>query len=83
MEQFNLVNLDLYPNPSAGKFNLIADEKIIVINIYDFSGRKVKSFYNLTEKLIKIDLEELGNGVYTVESIGENFKNHNKIVIKK
>ena len=81
----NFVNDDtIFPNPTEGKITINSKQEILGIRVLDLKGQSVqenKLINNLTiQNNIAIDLSELENGVYFVESlIGENISTY-KIV---
>ncbi|HNR19141.1 MAG TPA: T9SS type A sorting domain-containing protein [Bacteroidia bacterium] len=75
--------LKVIPNPSNGIFKLLFENELenITVNIYDLSGRKIKSISNLST--INLDLSELNDGIYLLEATGDGFSERQKIVIRK
>ncbi|MFP3596360.1 T9SS type A sorting domain-containing protein [Chryseobacterium sp. SIMBA_029] len=57
-------NLGIYPNPAADVLNIKTKENIKSINIYDASGRQVKTLINPESK---IDVKELNSGNYIIK----------------
>lgn len=76
--------LNIYPNPSNGNFYIESNQtNISSITIYNLTGMMV---YNITCKnmYMQIDLSELNNGVYFVNTILENgITKNSKIIITK
>ncbi|NRA11999.1 MAG: T9SS type A sorting domain-containing protein [Crocinitomicaceae bacterium] len=58
-----LLNLVLYPNPASESFKLISDYDIESVQIFDMSGRTVKSF---GEAQLSYDISSAPSGVYMV-----------------
>ena len=58
-------DFSVYPNPGIGffKFEFSGIEKIIQVNIFDISGRKLKEFNDL-KKIVSVDLSDFGSGIY-------------------
>ncbi|MCB0704893.1 MAG: T9SS type A sorting domain-containing protein [Saprospiraceae bacterium] len=58
-------NFNLYPNPSSGLLTISANEPIGQINVFDVSGRYVKSIVPAaaTSKM-ELDIQDLPNGSY-------------------
>lgn len=73
------------PNPSSGIFKIVFDasQQAVTFNIYDLSGRLVKSFNNISESSVNLDLSQLNDGIYILEANGEGFSERQKIVIRK
>jgi Subtilase family/Secretion system C-terminal sorting domain len=70
--------IDIYPNPTTGILNIISDEKILMVQIYDILGREIfKS--NISQS---IDLKGFKDGIYTIVIFGEAKKYIKKIVVK-
>lgn len=58
-------DFSVYPNPGNGifRFDFSGIEKIIQVNIFDISGRKLKEFNDL-KKIVSVDLSDFGSGIY-------------------
>jgi hypothetical protein len=54
--------LTLYPNPTTGILTVEADEEVIRVDVYDYTGRCVASF----ERQTTVDLGRLATGLYTL-----------------
>jgi hypothetical protein len=76
--------LNIYPNPSSGNFNIESNkDRISYVNIYNLTGTLVYSIVCFN-KNIRIDLSEMKNGVYFVNTMMENGNIKNsKIIITK
>jgi uncharacterized repeat protein (TIGR03803 family) len=73
--------ISIYPNPTSKIINIASGDKIISIELFDISGRKIKS-YTAAETIV--DLGMHANGMYTLRvmlSSGE--KVEEKIILKK
>ena len=55
-------HLALYPNPTTGMVNVEADEEVLRVDVYDYTGRRVATFENQAA----IDLGRLATGIYTL-----------------
>lgn len=55
--------LQIYPNPAASFISVEGTDRDALISIYDMSGKKV-----IKTNLNQIDLSQLNNGIYLVES---------------
>lgn len=63
----NAIDVNVYPNPSAGNFNINADAaKLSEIEIYNFQGKKVL-FQSIRSETAEIDLSKQPNGVYLLQ----------------
>jgi hypothetical protein len=54
--------LTLYPNPTTGILNVEADEEVVRVDVFDYTGRCVASF----ERQTTVDLGRLATGLYTL-----------------
>ena len=54
--------LAVYPNPTTGRLKVEADEEVIRIDVFDYTGRPVAIYESQTE----IDLSQLTVGLYTL-----------------
>lgn len=61
----NKSHLKLYPNPNAGLFELSADEAIEQIEVLNVAGQVVQKMDG-GNKEVKIDIQDLTNGVYFI-----------------
>jgi hypothetical protein len=67
----------IFPNPAVNIINVISDESIGEIKIYDVFGKQV--FTTLTEEeTILIDIKHLNSGVYTIK-----FGTNSQLLIKQ
>ena len=71
----------LYPNPTKGLLNLSSISKMNEINIYDIQGKRVYSFKGSDYKQ-QIDISDLQNGMYILETRFDNHKISTKRIIK-
>ena len=55
-------DIRLYPNPTTGRVTVEADEEVLRVDVYDYTGRCVASF----ERQTSIDLGRLATGIYTL-----------------
>ncbi|GAB4248129.1 MAG: lipoprotein [Vicingaceae bacterium] len=56
----------VFPNPTNGKLNFIADETILAIKIKDLLGKEIFTITNQTSNLA-VDLSHLKNGCYVFQ----------------
>lgn len=77
------LELSAVPNPSDGSFKLAANQDINQIDVYDLSGKNVKSFRNINKSDVNLNLSELENGVYILHVNSNNFSEKMRIVIHK
>lgn len=76
----NNEKLLLFPNPTKGILNIKTSQKTEQINIFDATGKQVRSIQN-TEN--KIDVSNLANGVYYIEILNSKGKFREKFVVAK
>ena len=85
LNDYTTNQLSIYPNP-ASKAILIkyneSDNSTISLNIYNVIGKLVYS-KSVTENEQRIDLENLSDGIYTVECISKNGREVQKLIIRK
>jgi len=74
-----LNEFNLYPNPTSGVLNFEGNFDTKIIRVIDITG---KLMMNETGKVNSINLENLDNGVYFIQFIGENDQIVTKKVIK-
>lgn len=55
-------SLTLHPNPTTGKLTIRTDEKVIRVNVFDYTGRCIATY----EKPSALDLSRLAAGLYTL-----------------
>ena len=55
-------SLTLHPNPTTGKLTIRTNEKVIRVDVFDYTGRCVASF----ERKTTVDLGRLATGLYTL-----------------
>ncbi|MCW3085768.1 MAG: hypothetical protein JWP12_3134 [Bacteroidetes bacterium] len=84
----NASELDVYPNPAKGMFNIVftnADFDHLIISITDIQGKEVYSFYdknNSAEYRKTISTEGLAKGIYYIKlNTGKNIR-MKKLVIQ-
>lgn len=68
------MQLSLYPNPVAEKFNLEAGETISKIVIYDLTGKKVFE-QSIQANVTTISVDHLTKGIYTLQVFGAQKSN--------
>lgn len=71
--------LKVYPNPAVDVVNLTANKEIKSVNIYDLSGKKVKS----TTDTKQINVSNLAKGTYILQAYYGNGSVENTKIIKK
>ncbi len=75
-------NVSIYPNPSNGVFTIKFDKATSAsIEVYDVTGRKVKSYMQSTTKET-LDLTGFAEGMYSVNIISNGNKTTKRIILK-
>lgn len=73
MDEANLLQIELFPNPSSESLNLSGDLKMITdLAIYDLNGKMIKQV-PLSDVYSGVSLKELKNGIYFL-SVNEHQK---------
>lgn len=73
-------NFSVYPNPVQSVLNIVSQNKIVSINIYNLEGRKV--FGQAKSEITNVNLEILQTGTYILQMQDENGKIENRKLIK-
>ena len=78
------VAVDVYPNPSTGKFNLViaGEAKLVQIEIYNISGEKIFAQQTQNENS-EIDLSNQPGGIYFLKIINEDASSVVRKIIKE
>jgi len=82
LDSKSVLNYNIYPNPSNGKFHISRDETSnINISIRDILGKVVKTSKNNTDKSLDIDITDLAaNGKYFV-TVNDEYASITKTII--
>lgn len=67
VQEIQIPNLAVYPNPVIDRINLRADADIAAVEIFDISGRQVTVLDNINSKRVSIDANNLLNAIYIVK----------------
>jgi len=67
-------DFQIYPNPSSGKFTITTThgDENSQIQIFDSSGKQIRSFRIGSSNHIEVDMSDVPSGVYFVKSILQN-----------
>lgn len=71
----------VYPNPSIGLINIIADTKINAITVYNLIGKEVFKASNLLSSKAFISLKNSADGVYLIKTETETGIRVNRITL--
>lgn len=74
---------NVYPNPVSDQFNVVADELILTLNIYDVAGRQVSSFVPLSNRYTVQIPSALVNGTYVLECVTAKGTQKQKLVLQR
>jgi hypothetical protein len=77
----DILNVKVYPNPAQEYFQLSNDENVQNINIYDISGREVKSFNH--NKDAQHLIGDLNSGMYFLKMTDKNNRTINTVKLNK
>ena len=81
LNNYQLENLDIYPNPSLGKLNISSADKINTLRITNIIGKEILFVKDFSAKTI--DLSSYKNGIYFI-NINNNKGTHvEKIILTK
>ncbi len=58
--------LTVYPNPTTGQFTIAGLEQGQIVEIYDYTGRKISSLLTNDNSLLTINISNQPNGVYLI-----------------
>jgi hypothetical protein len=82
---FSSTEFNLYPNPANGFLHISQNNNLSIdtIQLYDITGKTIKSIFNLNNVQTSIDVSTLAKGVYFVEITAENhIKQTKKLIIQ-
>ena len=81
LQNFNLLDVSIYPNPTSGHISITSSDNIIIdsIAIYNIFGKKVM---HSNVKNNAIDVSLLNSGVYYVNIYANNSKTVKKLIIE-
>lgn len=74
-------DVKIYPNPTNGIVNFSSIEDILKIEIYDISGKMVKTI-SLKSQKVQLDLTNLDKGIYTTLINSRNKTKIEKILLQ-
>lgn len=78
IEEFNLSNIKIYPNPIADSFKIenLSNSTIKTIELFNISGKKIKQFSNSES----YDVNDLPSGVYFIKIKTEQTETNRKLI---
>lgn len=78
VDQFNLFDFSVYPNPTTDFFYLETDTQIYKIDVFNLNGKIVKSF-NSNQNIYPVN--ELSKGIYIINIMSSLGKSTQKLII--
>lgn len=79
IKENNFTSLNIYPNPASDYINISSQNTIENINIYNIDGKKIDNIKtNKTNNII--DISNLQQGIYILETISENQVEKSKFI---
>jgi len=74
----NIINANVYPNPTNGIFNVVLENSgAIIIRVFDLTGKTLETLQYEGNSIYSLDLQAIPEGVYLLEienSEGRAFK---------
>lgn len=80
IEESSVFEGEIYPNPANGIVNLIFDENVNQVMIYNVAGEIV--YQNTIQSTLNIDVQNWNTGVYVVKLIGDNIVSTTKLIVE-
>jgi len=81
LNNYQLENLNIYPNPTIGKLNIISADKINTLSITNIIGKEILFYKDFSANII--DLSSHENGVYFIKIRTDKGKHIEKIILNK
>jgi hypothetical protein len=69
----------IYPNPSNGMINITNEKEIQKVVLYNSMGQAILS-YNANSNFLKMNIDDLPSGIYTVKTTINGVDTFNKMV---
>jgi len=78
----NPANINIYPDPNTGNFTVAGVSQGQVIELYDYTGKKISSIAADNNSAMHFDISNKANGIYLVRIINRDgsIASENKIV---
>ena len=67
LNQDNVNEFSMYPNPSNGVLNIENTNLIHSIRIYDVSGKLVNSYQDINKNQVRLNTQNINKGIYLIE----------------
>ena len=81
LNNYQLENLDIYPNPTQGKLNIASADRINTLSITNIIGKEILFVKDFSGKII--DLSSYKNGVYFINIKTDKGTHIEKIILTK
>ncbi|HTA28595.1 MAG TPA: choice-of-anchor tandem repeat GloVer-containing protein [Bacteroidia bacterium] len=65
-------NVNLYPNPNKGQFNLTGLQPDMTVEMYDYTGRKISTQLSTFNSQLLIDISSEPNGIYLIRVLDKD-----------
>ncbi|HUH35859.1 MAG TPA: Omp28-related outer membrane protein [Moheibacter sp.] len=78
----NVNAINVYPNPSNGTFNVSSDQKIDNIQVYDITGKLMRTFKDLNTNKTQVELSNFNKGTYILKIQTGQSVTTKKVIIK-
>ncbi|HIE44970.1 MAG TPA: T9SS type A sorting domain-containing protein [Flavobacteriaceae bacterium] len=82
VEENQLTNVKLYPNPSNNFINVESEERIKSIAVYNITGQIINTIMIDNSNKVKLNVKDLNSGLYYVRISSENGSILKKIMIQ-
>jgi hypothetical protein len=79
IESAKAEKVGIYPNPSNGMINITTEKEIQKVVLYNSMGQAVLS-YNANSNFVKMNIDDLPSGIYTVKTTINGVDTFNKMV---
>lgn len=79
VENYSTVDLNVWPNPSAGLVYVESPKTVSSVSVYDLHGKLMENITN--GNIQQIDLSQLNAGIYLVRVSGDNFSIFKKLIL--
>ena len=74
IEATDLQHLRIFPNPASSLVNIVSDNLIHEIIIFDTFGQKIREIKNIQEKSYQLDVKDYLNSIYFLQVDGVTMK---------